>query len=104
MTGTQSDENALARAAESPTWYVMPHPPLAVPAVGKGAEHGIDATLAAYRACGEDIARRGLSTLIVISPHGPVFRDAAAAVFDTDAISGSMARFNAPEARLSFPV
>lgn len=81
----------------------MPHPPLAVPSVGRGSEKGIAATIDAYRAVGRDAAARGIETFVVISPHAPTFRDAIA-LFDTDVLSGDMRQFRAPQEKLDFPV
>jgi aromatic ring-opening dioxygenase LigB subunit len=81
----------------------MPHPPLALPEVGQGRESQIAATLSAFSLVGEDIARRNPDTVIILSPHGAFFRDAVSVV-DTPVLSGDMARFGAPQVRLSFPI
>ena len=45
--------------------YMVPHPPMIVPAVGRGSERQIEATRAAYMRVAEDIAyfaeKEGLS-------------------------------------------
>ncbi|HHV42909.1 MAG TPA: AmmeMemoRadiSam system protein A [Clostridiaceae bacterium] len=55
--------------------YIMPHPPLAVPAVGRGSERGIPATMAAYYKVGSEIARQDPDTIIIVSPHAPTYAD-----------------------------
>lgn len=55
--------------------FIVPHPPLIVPAVGKGEEKKIAKTVAAY----EEIARRAASlspdTIVITSPHATTYSD-----------------------------
>lgn len=55
--------------------FVVPHPPLAVPGVGRGRERGIARTVAAY----EEVARRVASlrpdTVVISSPHSTLYAD-----------------------------
>lgn len=55
--------------------FVVPHPPVAVPGVGRGRERGIARTVAAY----EEVARRVASlrpdTLVISSPHSALYAD-----------------------------
>ena len=80
--------------------YAVPHPPLIVPAVGKGEERAIQPTIDAYR----EVARRAAAlrpdTIVLTSPHAPLYRDG---FFVSDAIEemGSMARFGAPDEALA---
>ncbi len=55
--------------------YTVPHPPLAVPGVGRGREEGISATLAAYRQVGREVAALKPDTIVISSPHAPMYRD-----------------------------
>lgn len=55
--------------------YVMPHPPLAVPAVGSGKESIIKETVLAMDEIGREIAYNQPDTIIFITPHGTVFGD-----------------------------
>lgn len=55
--------------------YITPHPPLAVPSVGRGGEDGIPATMAAYEAISRHIAGIRPETVVVISPHAPLYAD-----------------------------
>ena len=55
--------------------FMVPHPPLIVPEVGRGGERQIDATRAAYvRAAGE-IAALKPETVIITSPHATMYAD-----------------------------
>ncbi|NLB08938.1 MAG: AmmeMemoRadiSam system protein A [Clostridiales bacterium] len=56
--------------------YAVPHPPLAVPAVGRGAEKGIPETMAAYYRVGTEIAQAQPDTIILVSPHAPALSGA----------------------------
>ena len=38
--------------------YMVPHPPMIVPEVGRGDEHQVEATSAAYERVAEDIAEK----------------------------------------------
>ena len=55
--------------------FIMPHPPLAVPSVGKGEEKGIEKTLRAYRQAAREIAEWKPETLVVTSPHATLYAD-----------------------------
>ncbi|MCL2216091.1 MAG: AmmeMemoRadiSam system protein A [Defluviitaleaceae bacterium] len=55
--------------------YVMPHPPLAVPEVGRGKERGIAATLAAMEQVAGEVAEVKPDTIIFITPHGTMYGD-----------------------------
>lgn len=55
--------------------FVMPHPPLIIPAVGRGREKGIQATIDACEEVGRRIAALAPDTVIVSSPHATLYRD-----------------------------
>jgi hypothetical protein len=55
---------------------LSPHPPIVVPAVGRGEERQASATSEGLRRLGKALAGSGADTLVVITPHGPVFSDA----------------------------
>lgn len=83
--------------------YAVPHPPLIVPSVGKGEERAISATVDAYREVARRIAAHRPDTVIVTSPHAPLYRDC----FFIDAeerAEGSMERFGAPGSTISKPL
>ena len=80
--------------------YAVPHPPLIVPAVGRGEERAIQATVDAYEEVGRRIAAHHPDVLIISSPHAPYYRDAFF-VSSAEEAQGDMSRFRAPEERLS---
>ncbi|WP_315601664.1 AmmeMemoRadiSam system protein A [Treponema socranskii] len=55
--------------------FMVPHPPLIVHEVGKGRENEIAATIAAYVQIAKKIANLKPETIVVTSPHAPLYRD-----------------------------
>ena len=55
--------------------FAVPHPPLIVPAVGKGEEKRIQATIDGYRCVAGEIAGLKPDTIIVLSPHATAYAD-----------------------------
>ena len=81
--------------------YLMPHPPILIPEVGRGEEKKAQATLDAMEKCAGHIQDKGPHTIILITPHGPMFRDAAAVMTESRP-KGDFSRFGAPKVRMSF--
>ncbi len=54
---------------------MVPHPPIIIPAVGKGAEKQIAPTINAYDEVGKEIAALAPETILVISPHTVAYAD-----------------------------
>ena len=52
--------------------YAVPHPPLIVPAVGRGQETAIADTLAAYREVARRVAAHRPDLIVITSPHAPL--------------------------------
>lgn len=77
-------------------FYTMPHPPIIVPEVGRGEEKKIKATSDAFDKAAAEIASTDSDTIIIITPHGPVFSDAVALSCDKS-IKGNLGKFNAPQ-------
>lgn len=53
--------------------FIVPHPPLIVPAVGRGEEEKIRRTVDAYQQIGRQIAALSPETVVVISPHSVLY-------------------------------
>ena len=53
----------------------MPHPPLAVPDVGRGQEKGIGKTMAALDEVAAKIAELAPETIVYITPHNVIYAD-----------------------------
>ena len=82
--------------------YVVPHPPLIVPAVGHGQERAIQATVDAYEEVARRIAAHAPDTIVVVSPHAPLYYDCFH-ISTGDAAHGDMGRFDAWEAAMNVP-
>lgn len=55
--------------------YMVPHPPIAVPEIGRGEELKIADTLASFDEVAADIASIKPDTVILTSPHSILYRD-----------------------------
>lgn len=82
--------------------YVVPHPPLIIPAVGRGEERAIQHTIDAYEEVARRIAAHAPDTIVVVSPHAPAFYDCFH-VSTGDAAHGDMGNFGAWDASMTVP-
>lgn len=80
--------------------YAVPHPPLIIPTVGRGQERGIQDTIDSYREIAQRIARHRPQTIIVSSPHAPLYRDAFH-ITTEKTLKGSMESFRAPQTKVT---
>lgn len=83
--------------------YAVPHPPLIVPAVGKGAEQAIAKTIAAYEEVARRVAAHHPDTIIITSPHAPLLRDGFF-ISASKTESGSLAHFGCPQEALTISI
>ena len=81
--------------------YMVPHPPLIVPAVGRGGEKDIIETTRAYERVAEHIAKIAPDTIIITSPHSVMYADYFHISPGTGS-AGDFAMFGAPQ--VSFDV
>ena len=81
---------------------LMPHPPIVVPAVGKGREQEACDTVKAMASLAKRIVARQPDVLVLISPHSPR-KPGSFGIWESPQIEGSMERFNAPEEMLTLP-
>ena len=77
--------------------FVLPHPPLIIPAVGGGREAEIQDTIDACEEVGRRIGALGPDTLVISSPHATMYRDYFH-ISPGKGSRGSFAAFGAPEA------
>ena len=78
--------------------YMVPHPPLIVPAVGRGSEAQIRPTIDAYTRVAQEIAALAPDTVIVSSPHALMYADYFH-ISPGSSARGSFARFGAGDVR-----
>ena len=76
--------------------YMVPHPPMIVPEVGRGSERQIECTRDAYLRVAEEIAQLKPETVIISSPHAVMYADYFHLSPGRHA-EGSFARFQAPQ-------
>lgn len=55
--------------------FMVPHPPMIVPEVGRGSEKQIEKTIQAYEKVADEIAALKPDTIIISSPHSVMYSD-----------------------------
>lgn len=76
--------------------FLMPHPPILIEEVGKGAEKECQGLIDGLNQIGHQIKEIAPKTIIVITPHGPVFSDGIAIGYD-DHLKGDLNQFGFPQ-------
>lgn len=84
-------------------FYTLPHPPIVIPEVGKGEEEKIQNTTDAFNEVAREIALKAPDTIIIITPHGPLFNDAIALSYMKN-IKGNLGGFAAPEVKFNLSI
>ena len=77
-------------------FYLLPHPPIVVPEVGGAEVKKIQSTYNSMNEIGKDVKEKNPDTIILISPHGSMFRDAISLLYE-ESIDGDLANFRAPD-------
>ena len=78
--------------------YLVPHPPLIVPEVGRGGERQIPATQAAYARVAEEIAALRPETILISSPHATMYSNCFQ-ISPKRGAEGDFRQFGAPQVR-----
>ncbi|HHZ17247.1 MAG TPA: AmmeMemoRadiSam system protein A [Clostridia bacterium] len=81
--------------------FLLPHPPVIVPEVGKGQEKAAAQTIAALKKVAEKIRELEPDTVVLLSPHAPMFRDFIF-IYNSPVLEGDLRQFRA-DCQLSFP-
>lgn len=76
--------------------FMVPHPPMIVPQVGRGSEQQITKTIRAYEQAAEEIAALQPETIIITSPHAVMYADYFHISPGREA-KGSFSSFRAPQ-------
>ena len=82
---------------------VLPHPPLILPEIGCGEEYKIQQTIDAYQIIANHIARIKPETIVLVTPHAPMFRDGFFLAQGTED-TGDMGRFNTAQLSYAYPI
>ena len=77
--------------------FMVPHPPMIVPAVGRGSEVQVKETTAAYEKVAEEIAEIEPDTIVISSPHSIMYTDYFH-ISPGKGARGDFGDFGAPEA------
>lgn len=81
--------------------YLLPHPPIILEKIGRGEEKKAKATIYGMETISKDIKDKSPSTIIIISPHGPLFRDAISISVE-DKLYGDFGRFGHGELKFEY--
>ncbi|UNC90975.1 AmmeMemoRadiSam system protein A [Candidatus Contubernalis alkaliaceticus] len=81
---------------------ITPHPPLIIPEVGGLEAEKVQNTVKSLQELAAQVKISKPETVVIITPHGPVFRDAVA-VTGEDELTGSMEQFGAPQVIIQVP-
>lgn len=76
--------------------YIVPHPPMIVPEVGRGSERQIQATSTAYVRVSQEAASLKPETVIVVSPHATMYSNYFH-LSPGQSAKGSFVQFSAPQ-------
>lgn len=80
---------------------VVPHPPIIIPEIGGRELENARQTVEAFKEAARRVVSSTVETVIIITPHGPVHRDAVAILAD-EVLRGDFGKFRAPG--LSFQI
>ena len=80
---------------------LMPHPPIMIPEIGKGELDNMTATVAAAGQAAKIIKEENPQTIVLITPHGPFFKDAVS-ISIHPRLKGNFGAFGAPDVFLGF--
>ncbi len=78
--------------------FMVPHPPMIVPEIGRGSEKQILKTVEAYKEVARKIAELKPETIVISSPHSVMYADYFH-ISPGDRAFGSFSDFRAPEVR-----
>lgn len=74
--------------------YMVPHPPLIIPEIGKGGEEQIKKTTKSYETVAKEISEIKPDTIIISSPHTIMYGDYFH-ITNANKVSGDFSNFNA---------
>lgn len=81
--------------------YLSPHPPIIVSEIGRGEERKAQNTIEGVKAIAKDIKEKAPTTIIIITPHGPLFSDAVSISLDEN-LKGDFSKFGYGNIKLNF--
>jgi MEMO1 family protein len=79
--------------------YIMPHPPIIIPQIGKGEERKIQKTIDACKEVAKRIAALKPQTIVFTSPHSVLYADYFH-ISSGSGAKGSFSQFSAPQVKM----
>ena len=79
--------------------FMVPHPPLIIPEIGRGEEENIQDTVDAYHEVGRRIGDLKPETIVLISPHQIMYADYFH-ISPGDEGTGDFGQFRAPQVKI----
>ena len=80
---------------------IFPHPPIIIPEIGKENLLNAEKTYQGVQELAQEVLMVNPETLIIITPHGPIFQDALI-LWGMENLEGNFSAFGAPELKFSF--
>ena len=77
-------------------FYLLPHPPIVIPEVGGQEVDKIQSTYNSMEEIGKDVKEKSPDTIILITPHGSIFKDAISLLYE-ESVNGNLGDFGAPQ-------
>ncbi|AOR23368.1 AmmeMemoRadiSam system protein A [Clostridium taeniosporum] len=84
-------------------YYLMPHPPIIIPDIGKGEEKKIELTSKSCDEIGKDISNLKPETIVIITPHSTMFSDAIA-ISNEHRIKGDLSKFRCSNIKMDIKI
>ena len=82
--------------------YMLPHPPLIVPEIGRGEEEVVRETIRSYEKAAADLCSLRPETIVITSPHSVMYSDYFH-ISPGRTAKGDFANFRAPQLKFQFP-
>jgi len=79
--------------------FMLPHPPIIIPDIGRGEEKKIQKTMEAYHAAARKIASLKPETIVLTSPHQILYADYFH-ISPGESASGDLSQFHAPHVQM----
>lgn len=81
--------------------YLLPHPPIMIEEIGGRESQKVSDTIKSLQKVSKKIAMQNPDTILVITPHGPMFGDAMTFAME-DTLTGSFRKFGASGLKYEF--
>lgn len=83
--------------------YLMPHPPILLPEIGRGAEKEVTDTVESMTKIADEISNIEPEVIVIITPHGLMFEDAVSIAYE-EFIEGDLETFGHKEISMKLDI